>query len=75
MTKAYKFRIYPDAKRQKEMELQLILSKELYNMLLEKSIKAYNEGNKKISIIILNRFANEIKEDKKYLKIYLYNST
>jgi hypothetical protein len=23
----------------------------------------------------LNRFANEIKEDKKYLKIYLYNST
>ena len=29
LTKAYKFRIYPDAKRQSEIELQLTLSKEL----------------------------------------------
>ncbi len=67
---AYKFRIYPDTKRQTKIDLQLTLSKEFYNLLLEKSIKAYKEGNKKISIIVLNRFAKEIEEDKKYLKIY-----
>ena len=70
LVRAYKFRIYPDAKRQKEIDVQLTLSKEFYNLLLEKSIKAYKEGNKKISIIVLNRFAKEIEEDKKYLKIY-----
>ncbi len=42
MRRAYKFRIYPDAKRQSEIELQLTLSKEFYNLLLEKSIKAYH---------------------------------
>ena len=70
LTKAYKFRIYPDAKRQSEIDLQLTLSKEFYNLLLEKSIKSYKEGNNKLSMQILNRFAKEIENDKKYLKIY-----
>ena len=70
LTRAYKFRIYPDAKRQKEIDLQLTLSKEFYNLLLEKSIKVYKEVNKKISMLALNRFAKEIENDKKYLKIY-----
>ena len=67
---AYKFRIYPDTKRQTKIDLQLTLSKEFYNLLLEKSIKVYKEVNKKISMLALNRFAKEIEEDKKYLKIY-----
>ena len=59
LARAYKFRIYPDAKRQSEIELQLTLSKEFYNMLLEKPIKSYKEGNKKLSMAHLNKFAKE----------------
>ncbi len=67
LTRAYKFRIYPDAKR---IELQLTLSKEFYNLLLEKSIKSYKEGNKKLSMAHLNKFAKEIEKDRKFLQIY-----
>ena len=70
LTRAYKFRIYPDVKRQKEIELQLTLSKEFYNMLLEKSIKSYKEGNKKLSMAHLNKFAKEMEKDRKFLQIY-----
>jgi putative transposase len=70
LTRAYKFRIYPDTKRQSEMELQLTLSKEFYNLLLEKSIKSYKEGNKKLSMAHLNKFAKEIEKDRKFLQIY-----
>ena len=70
LTRAYKFRIYPDAKRQSEIELQLTLSKEFYNLLLEKSIKSYREGNKKLSMAHLNKFAKEIENDKRFLQIY-----
>ena len=45
-TISYKFRIYPDAKRQSEIDLQLTLSKDLYNKLLEKSIDAYTKNQK-----------------------------
>ena len=68
--RAYKFRLYPDAKRQTEINLRLTLSKEFYNLLLEKSIKSYKGGNRRISIATLNRFAKEIEEEKKYLQIY-----
>ncbi|ASI14114.1 IS200/IS605 family transposase OrfB [Candidatus Mancarchaeum acidiphilum] len=70
MIRAYKFRIYPDAKRQKEIDLQLLLSKEFYNLLLEKSIKSYKGGNKKLSMSTLNKFAKEIEKDKRFLQIY-----
>jgi putative transposase len=70
LTRAYKFRIYPDTKRQSEIESQLTLSKEFYNLLLEKSIKSYKDGNKKLSMAILNGFAKEIEKEKKYLQIY-----
>ena len=70
LTRAYKFRIYPDAKRQSETELQLTLSKEFYNLLLEKSIKSYKGGNKKLSMAALNKFAKEIENDKRFLQIY-----
>ena len=70
LTRAYKFRIYPDTKRQSEIDLQLTLSKEFYNLLLEKSIKSHKEENKKLSMATLNIFAKEIEKDKKYLQIY-----
>ena len=70
VARAYKFRIYPDTKRRSEIELQLTLSKEFYNLLLEKSISSYKDGNKKLSMATLNRFAKEIEKEKKYLQIY-----
>ncbi|MEM0159989.1 MAG: helix-turn-helix domain-containing protein, partial [Candidatus Micrarchaeaceae archaeon] len=41
--KAYKFRIYPNDKCQSEIEMQLNLSKNFYNKLLEKAKEAYEK--------------------------------
>ncbi len=69
--KAYKFRIYPDAKRQSEIEEKLILAQKFYNKILEKSIASYQNGNTKVSMAQFNRFVKEIiQEDSKYLKLY-----
>ncbi|MEM3248290.1 MAG: helix-turn-helix domain-containing protein [Conexivisphaerales archaeon] len=43
LTRAYKFRIYPDANRQKEIEMQLNLSKDFYNKLLGYAYKKKTE--------------------------------
>ncbi len=37
LTRAYKFRIYPDATRQEEIDERLVLAQQFYNKLLEKS--------------------------------------
>ncbi len=68
--RAYKFSIYPDAKRQREIDERLVLAKEFYNLLLEKTIKSYKEGNTAISMAVLNRSAKEIEKDRKYLLLY-----
>jgi hypothetical protein len=42
-TRAYKFRIYPDAKRQSEIDERLVLAQQFYNNILEKLAQAiYN---------------------------------
>ena len=69
--RAYKFRIYPDATRQAEIDERLVLAQQLYNKILEKSIAAYQNVNTKVSMAQVNRFVKEIiQEDKKYLKLY-----
>ena len=69
--KAYKFRIYPDAKRQSEIDERLILAQQFYNKILEKSIASYQNKKTKVSMAQFNRFVKEIiQEDKKYLKLY-----
>ena len=71
LTRAYKFRIYPDATRQEEIDERLILAQQFYNRILEKSIASYRNGKTKVSMTQFNRFVKEIiQEDKKYLKIY-----
>ena len=70
-TRAYKFRIYPDAKRQKEIDKRLILAQKFYNKILEKSITSYNKEKTKISMAQFNRFVKEItKENSEYLSLY-----
>ena len=71
LTRAYKFRIYPDAKRQKEIDERLILAQQFYNKILEKSIASYRNGKTKASMAQFNKFVREIiQEDKRYLKLY-----
>lgn len=71
LARAYKFRIYPDAKRQEEIDERLILAQQFYNRILEKSIASYRNGKTKVSMAQFNRFVKEIiQEDKKYLKLY-----
>jgi len=36
LTRAYVFRLYPDTKRQKEIDERLLLAQQLYNTILEK---------------------------------------
>ena len=70
-TRAYRFRIYPDAARQEEIDERLILAQQFYNKLLEKSIQSYKNGNYKVSMAQFNRSVKEIiSEDKKFLKLY-----
>ncbi len=56
-TRACRFRIYPDDKRQNEIYERLVLAKEFYNLLLERTIKSHKEGTG-ISMAALNRFIN-----------------
>ncbi|MEM0097425.1 MAG: helix-turn-helix domain-containing protein [Conexivisphaerales archaeon] len=71
LIRAYKFRIYPNVTTQEKVDELLILAQQFYNRLLEKSIESYKNGNTKISMAQLNRFAKEIiQEDREYLKLY-----
>ena len=72
--RAYKFRIYPDAKRQKAIDDAISMSQRLYNKLLEKTIEAHKSNpSSKISQRTINQFLNEIiKEEKEYLQLYAH---
>jgi len=73
LTRAYVFRLYPDIKRQKEIDGRLLLAQQLYNTILEK-VKSEYEKNKitNISKSTLNRYLKEaINENKDFLKLIL----
>ncbi|MEM3201823.1 MAG: helix-turn-helix domain-containing protein, partial [Candidatus Micrarchaeaceae archaeon] len=69
--RAYKFRIYPDAKRRQEIDSQIALAQRLYNSILEKAKKAYEKDkNSKVNISTLNRYMQEsINANKDFLKL------
>ncbi|EQD40918.1 transposase, IS605 OrfB family [mine drainage metagenome] len=72
MMRAYRFRIYPDAKRQKEIDERLMLAQQLYNKILEKSIEEYKKSkNAGINKTTLNEYMKyAIKENKDFLRLY-----
>jgi len=72
LKRAYVFRLYPDTKRQKEINERLLLAQRLYNTILEK-VKLEYEKNKitNISKSTLNKYMKEaINENKDFLKLY-----
>ena len=72
LKRAYKFRIYPDDKRKKEINTRLILAQQLYNKILEIAKSEYEKSkNAKINKSILNKYMNiAIAENKEFLKLY-----
>ena len=70
--RAYRFRIYPDEKRQKEINQRIILAQRLYNKILERVKGEYGKGGKsKVSMATFNKYMQEsINEDKDFLKLY-----
>ena len=69
---AYRYRIYPDTKRQKCIDEKLLLAQRLYNMILEKAQKEYKKNREsRINKSTLNRYMKEsISENKDFLKLY-----
>ena len=70
--RAYKFRIYPDEKRREAIDNTLVLSQQLYNALLDKTIETHkNNPNSKISQRVINQLMqNILKVDKRYYALY-----
>lgn len=70
--RAYKFRLSPDRKRQEAIDNTLILSQQLYNKLLEKTINARkNNPKSKVSQRTINLFMREIlNEDERFYDLY-----
>jgi putative transposase len=59
--RAYKFRIYPDAKREKEIAETISVAHQLYNKLLEKTIEAHKKNpSSKISQSTISRIKKEV---------------
>ena len=71
-TRAYKFRLYPDSKRQAAIDNALLLSQQFYNKLLEKAINARKSNpNSKISMAAIGAYSREILgEDDRYYALY-----
>jgi putative transposase len=66
---SYKFRIYPNKNQKQILEKNLILCKDMYNLLLEQLNKANKEGREKE--IDLQALVAKIKEEKpKFKEVY-----
>ena len=70
--RAFKFRVYPDAKRQREIDERLVLAQRLYNKLLERAKREYGRGGEQgINRAAFNRYLHDIiTEDKEFLRLY-----
>ncbi len=63
--RAYKFRIYPDDKREVKIDKGLILAQQLYNKILERIKSRY-----KTDSILNNYLKDAIKDNKKFINLY-----
>ena len=64
MKTAYKYRVYPSKEQKEILNRQLFLSKELYNMLLEKSKAYYKETGKTLTEYRMNAWITQIKKER-----------
>ena len=64
MKTAYKYRAYPSKEQKATLNRQMFLSKELYNLLLEKSKAYYKETSKTLTEYRMNVWITQIKKEK-----------
>ncbi len=72
IARAYKYRLYPDSKRQKEIDEQIELARLLYNKLLEEMRKAYekDKGTSPKRSFFNRTLQKLLKENKEYNRLY-----
>lgn len=71
IARAYRYRLYPDSKRQKGIDEEIELARILYNKLLEKAKTEYQKGGTSIKPSAFNRFLREAKsENKEFNRLY-----
>ena len=70
--RAYRFRIYPDSRRQEEIDERIVLAQRLYNKILEKAKAEYQKGRKpNLNRSVLNGYMKEaISENRDFLELY-----
>ncbi|MGI0134139.1 MAG: helix-turn-helix domain-containing protein [Candidatus Micrarchaeaceae archaeon] len=61
MQRLYKFRAYPSKGQQAELNRQMFLSKQLYNLLLEKSQKHFKETGRAFTKYDMNKWITQLK--------------
>ena len=64
MKTAYKYRAYPSKEQKELLNRQMFLSKELYNMLLEKSQAYYKETGKTLTEYRMNIWLTQLKKER-----------
>ena len=64
MKTAYKYRAYPSKEQKATLNRQMLLAKELYNLLLEKSKAYYRETGKTLTEYRMNIWITRIKKEK-----------
>jgi putative transposase len=64
MKSAYKYRAYPSKEQQTTLNRQMYLSKELYNILLEKSKEYYKDTKKTLTQYRMNVWLTQIKKER-----------
>ena len=64
MKTAYKYRAYPSKEQKETLNRQMFLSKEIYNLLLEKSKTYYIETGKTLTEYRMNIWLTQIKKEK-----------
>ncbi|MGC8538036.1 MAG: RNA-guided endonuclease InsQ/TnpB family protein, partial [Candidatus Micrarchaeia archaeon] len=64
MKTAYRYRAYPSKEQEEILDRQMLLSKEIYNMLIEKSKEYYKETGKTLTEYRMNVWLTQMKKEK-----------
>ena len=64
MKTTFKYRAYPSKKQKETLDRQMFLSKELYNLLLEKSTAYYKDTKKTLTEYRMNKWITQLKKER-----------
>ncbi len=71
MLRCYRFRVYPTRRERRDLNMQMLLAKELYNLILEKAKCHYKETGKTFTRNMMNIWITDLKKEKpEFNKVY-----